>query len=94
MEKSAIEQEIRDFMSRTFLVEVGRDVKADTDLFEAGVIDSYGFIDLVAFIEKSFSVSLSDDDLTSPEMSTFTGISQLVTSRQAAGLGSAGGEGG
>lgn len=82
MELSALEDEIRRFISRTFLFEFGAEVTADSDLFNAGLIDSYGFIDLVAFLEQTYGVSLSDDDLASPQMATLSGITHLVGARR------------
>lgn len=82
MAPSEIEQRIQEFMSKTFLFEFGSEVNADTDLFEAGLIDSFGFVELVSFLEGTFEVKFSDDDLASPETSTLSGIARTVRARQ------------
>lgn len=82
VELAALQDQIRDFVAKQFLVEFGDDLTDETDLFDAGVIDSYGFIDLVSFLEKTYGVTLSDDDLASPGMSTLAGIAQMVAQRQ------------
>jgi acyl carrier protein len=79
-----IPEEIRSFLTRTFLFEFGSKVNDETDLFDAGLIDSYGFIELVKFLEQTYGISLSDDDLASKEMSTLAGIAQMVGERRSA----------
>ncbi len=81
-ELADLQDQIRDFLTKQFLIEFGKDLTDETDLFDAGVIDSYGFIDLVGHLEKTYGVALSDDDLASPDMSTLTGIARMVSARQ------------
>jgi D-alanine--poly(phosphoribitol) ligase subunit 2 len=79
--EAAIGAEIKDFLSRTFKVEFGGAVTADTDLLEAGLVDSFAFVDLITFIEKTYGVKLTGDDLASPEIATLSGIVRLVSAR-------------
>jgi len=81
MQEPEIRGQIQDYMRRNLLVNFEQGVDPTTDLFEAGLIDSFGFVDLVAFLEKTFGVALSDDDLGSFEMSTLAGMSTLVCTR-------------
>lgn len=82
VEIPALQTQIRDFVQKQFLVDFGQNLTEETDLFDAGVIDSYGFIELVSFLEKSYNITLGDDDLASPSMSTVAGIAQMVATRQ------------
>jgi acyl carrier protein len=82
MTPSTLQDEIRGFISRTFLFEFGRDARDDTDLFDTGLIDSYGFIELVKFLEQTYGIGLSVDDLASTEMATLEGITRLVADRR------------
>ncbi|MEV5595461.1 acyl carrier protein [Streptomyces sp. NPDC052496] len=56
-------QKIQQFIEERFLVEFGGEVTAGTDLFKAGVIDSFGYIQLMSFIEDEFALEISDDEL-------------------------------
>jgi acyl carrier protein len=78
-----IRDEIQRYVSDTLLVDFAAGVDADTDLFEAGMVDSYKFVDLVAFLEQRFGVCLTDDELASPNMATLTGLAGLVAARAA-----------
>jgi len=81
MDDSVLQDEIKNFLTSTFLFEFGAGVTLDTDLFEAGLIDSYGFIEMVQFLEQTYGIALSDDDLASKEMSTLSGIARMVSGR-------------
>ncbi|OKH99079.1 acyl carrier protein [Streptomyces sp. CB02923] len=56
-------QQIQQFIEERFLVEFGGEVTAETDLFEAGVIDSFGYIQLISYLEERFALEVTDDDL-------------------------------
>jgi len=83
MTQPAFLEEIRDYVSRHFLVENDRDLNDESDLFEEGIIDSFGFIELVTFLEQTYGIGLSDDDLASAEISTVAGIARIVALRRA-----------
>lgn len=80
-----VKEEIRSFLTKTFLFNFGPKVTDDTDLFDAALIDSYGFIELVKFLEQTYRITLSDDDLASKEMSSLSGIVQIICARRSAG---------
>ncbi len=56
-------EKIRDYMEDRFLVEFGEDVTPDTDLFKAGVMDSFGYLQLMDFLEAEFGVKISPDEI-------------------------------
>ncbi len=81
MHYQAIRAKLAEFIGKNFLVEFGEEATDSTDLFEGGFIDSFGFVELVAFIEKEFAIALDDDDLASEEMATLVGMTELIANR-------------
>ena len=72
----SIEQEVRRFISETFLF--GRDadeVDRSDSLLKRGIIDSTGVLELVSFVEREFEIRVDDDELTP---SNFDSIDRLV----------------
>jgi acyl carrier protein len=62
---------------------------ADTDLFEAGVLDSLAFVELLLQIEERFGIRTDSDDLEADHFSSIARIAQFVdarTGRAPAGL--------
>jgi acyl carrier protein len=75
---------VRSFISREFLVEFSNEVNEETDLFERELIDSFGFVELVTFLDAEFGIKLTDEDMSSPEMGSLAGIVRLVIARSGA----------
>ncbi|MFD7662757.1 acyl carrier protein [Streptomyces sp. NPDC059788] len=71
-------QKIQHFIEERFLVEFGAEVTAETDLFEAGVIDSFGYIQLMSFLEVDFALPISDDDLLANDFVSLADIDAFV----------------
>jgi acyl carrier protein len=71
-----IEDKIKTYLAATCLVNFdGAEANNDTDLFQSGLIDSYGFVELVAFLEREFAISVTDDDLV---FVPFNSVNELV----------------
>jgi len=54
------------------------DLKDTDDLIETEVMDSLGIMKLILFLEDSYSVKISDDDLTAENFSSIQSIYGLV----------------
>ena len=69
---------------REELVENGGSLELgeDTPLLSGGVIDSFRFVQITAFVEERFGVYLSDGDLMVDRVDTVGQIAQLVVEKQ------------
>lgn len=56
----------------------------ETSLFDAGVIDSFGVMDLVEQLEASFSIKIPDKDMVPKRFETLAKIAAYVDQRKAA----------
>jgi D-alanine--poly(phosphoribitol) ligase subunit 2 len=70
---------ISGFIEERFLVSFSDGtLSVDSDLFEGGVIDSFGVVELVSFIQDEFGVALETDDLMSPLLASVSGLVELI----------------
>ncbi len=53
-------------------------LKFDDLLLEKGIIDSAGLVQLVAYLEREFSISIADNDILPENFETVGSISKLV----------------
>lgn len=72
---AAIRRRIREFVARRFPLPEHLELGDELPLLETGVIDSLGILDMLKFLEATFGICLSDDEL-SPE--NFHSIETLV----------------
>lgn len=71
-------QTIRQFIVDNFLFGDGKDLSTETPLFEKGIIDSTGVLELVAFIEESFNIIVTDEELVQDNFSSLTAIEKFL----------------
>lgn len=53
---------VRKFVCDNFIVEDG-DFADDDSLLDKGILDSTGILELVSFLEETFSIKLTDDEV-------------------------------
>ena len=73
--------EIENKLIDYFKEKVDTIVDSDTLLLEDKVIDSMGVIELVAFLEATYGVEFTDDDLTIDNFKTIGSISNLIVNK-------------
>ena len=54
---------------------------ANENLIDSGAVDSLGIMKLVAFLEKTFNVSISDDEILLDNFETIDAISKFLVNK-------------
>jgi acyl carrier protein len=73
---------IAQFVMRELLSNSGIDMLADTDpLIESGIIDSFGIMSLISFIEKEFGIRISNNELVPENFENIAKIANLVENK-------------
>ena len=81
----AIRDAVKDFVIENFLFGDASQVLADTDsLIENGIIDSTGILELVAFIEGRYGVTVADADIVPANLDSLARITAFIASKTAA----------
>ncbi|MFJ4966512.1 acyl carrier protein [Streptomyces sp. ADI96-02] len=74
-------QRIQTMIEDQFLVEFDGELTAESDLFKAGVIDSFGYVQLLSSIEKDFSIQLKDEDFLKNILTSLESIDAFVAKK-------------
>ncbi|MFF7725375.1 acyl carrier protein [Streptomyces sp. NPDC008001] len=80
-------QELKKYMEEQFMFEFDGEVTEDTDLFKAGILDSYGYISLMAHIEQHYDVRFGEDEMLGSVMVSLSGITATVGAARSRALG-------
>jgi acyl carrier protein len=76
-----ISSDVRRFILKTFPL-ARKQQLSDTDyLLESGMLDSQGMLEVVMFIEKEFSIGVSDEDLISENFQSINGIAAFIQTK-------------
>ena len=71
---------IFNFIASNLLKNNDFDLKSDSKLIEQGLIDSFGIIQIISFIENEFSINLAQDDIKAVNFSSIDSIEKLLES--------------
>lgn len=69
---------VREFVVENFLFGDGEELKQETSFTEEGIIDSTGILELVFFLEETFSISVEDDELVPENMDSLQSIAGFI----------------
>lgn len=80
---SEVNSKVREFIKDNFMYRDDRADLADTEsLLDAGLIDSTGILELVAFIETEFSIQMSDADIVPDNLDSVDTIVRYVETKR------------
>lgn len=73
-----IQNRILAYVKEAAIVARGVEIPLDKSLLEAGIIDSFGIIEMIAFLEKEWTIKIRDEDITKEKMGSINKMAQLV----------------
>jgi acyl carrier protein len=78
----ALKDELRQFVTDSFMYGKPHEGFADDDSFiERGIIDSTAVMELVAYLEKRYRITLHDKDLSPDNLDSINRLARFVESR-------------
>jgi len=76
-----IENEIRKFIMENFILDGDNNLSNEDSLLEKGIIDSTGVLELVAFIEETYSFKIKDEELVPENLDSIKNILQFIQNK-------------
>lgn len=74
-----IQDQIREFVTTNFYVADPTSLKDSDSLLDSGVIDSTGVLEIIAFIEETFGLTVEDAEMLPENLDSVEHISAFVT---------------
>jgi acyl carrier protein len=71
---SEYETEIRKFLTEQFLFGENRALERDVSLFDLGIVDSTGILELIGYLEERFGIKVQDTELLPENLDTIGNI--------------------
>ncbi|HET8568510.1 MAG TPA: acyl carrier protein [Candidatus Limnocylindria bacterium] len=88
---TGVEGRVAAFVREELLAPQGRageELGADTSLFRTGIVDSFGLLSLVTFLEQEYGISVRDEEMVPENFDSVATIAAFVA-RRSAGKGGA-----
>ena len=87
---SSVAGQVRSFVVETFLFgDTKTPLPEDGSLIENGLIDSTGILELVAFVEETFEITVSDEEILPVNFDSIAKVEAFVERKRAGSTASA-----
>ena len=73
-----IRAELLKYITERFVVVFEDDLDANSDLFQRGILDSHGYIEVIRFIEQHFGVQFTQREILLSISPSLEGLSSVV----------------
>ena len=82
MSHTTVSARIRDFLLQRFPAARTRGLGDRDHLLENGILDSLGVLDVVAFLEEAYGISVLDDDLVPEHFQSVEKLTAFVQAKR------------
>ncbi len=76
--KTTIKEEVWKFIFENFILDPEEVVEDRDSLIEKGIVDSTGILELVAFIEENYQITVNDEELIPENLDSIQNITQYI----------------
>jgi acyl carrier protein len=76
-----VKDDIRRFLQQQFAPAREAGFSDSDSLLKPGLIDSFGVLELMTFLEQHFGVTLSDDEMLSERFESINSLAELVSEK-------------
>lgn len=73
-----IEEVIVNWVQSFAIIEPGQEIPLDQSLLEAGILDSFGIVDMMTYVESEFDISIPDEDMTREKLGSIQKVAVYV----------------
>lgn len=77
-----LKKQLREFVTSNFYVADPASLDEQASLLELGVIDSTGVLEVIAFIEESFDITVDDSEMLPENLDSIERIAAFVTCKR------------
>jgi len=74
-------QNIRSYLATSCFTDITQ-IQDDSSFMSMGVLDSVGFLEMVAFLEHAFEVKIEDDELIPENMDSISNILRFLEKKR------------
>lgn len=75
---------IRAFIAENFLFRADADIADDQSLLDSGVMDSTGVLELIAFLEATYGITVADEEIVPDNLDSISRVTAYLSSKMVA----------
>jgi len=82
-------QQVREFIVANFFYGQERPLKNQDSFLREGIVDSTGVLQLVAFLEETYGITIEDEDLTPENLDSISNVTAYLCRKMNPAAGAA-----
>jgi len=75
---------LREFVAENFLFRADADIADNQSLLETGVMDSTGVLELIAFLEQTYNITVADAEIVPENLDSIDNMTSYLSAKLAA----------
>jgi acyl carrier protein len=75
------ESTVREFIAENFLFRADVEVSNSQSLLETGVMDSTGVLELIAFLEQTYGITVADNEIVPENLDSIDNMTRYLVSK-------------
>jgi acyl carrier protein len=75
---------LREFIAENFLFRADAEVSDNQSLLDTGVMDSTGVLELIAFLEKTYGITVADEEIVPENLDSIDKMKSYLSTKLAA----------
>ncbi|MBW6423281.1 acyl carrier protein [Rhizobium sp. XQZ8] len=75
------ESTVREFIAENFLFRADVEVSNSQSLLETGVMDSTGVLELIAFLEQTYGITVADNEIIPENLDSIDNMTRYLASK-------------
>lgn len=80
----SLQEDIRQYVTDTFLFGEDGLLKEDSSFLEEGIVDSTGILQLVSFLQERYLISVEDEELIPENLDSIRRVAEFVEAKRRA----------
>ena len=79
--EASVRTRLRAFLDEAFLFDDDLSFDDDTSLLDSGILDSTGVLELVLYLEQTFAIDISDEEIIPENLDSIDRLCRFLNSR-------------
>ena len=72
---------VREFIAENFLFRADADISNSQSLLDTGVIDSTGVLELIAYLESTYGITVADEEIIPENLDSVDNMTKYLASK-------------
>jgi acyl carrier protein len=80
LNQDSVLEDLIGFVTKNFMVD-REEIELDDSLIDQGIIDSFGLVEITAFIQKNHGITVAEEEMTREQFGSMNKMAKYITQK-------------